>query len=171
MKLYLIGLPGSGKSTLGKKLADEAVVPFIDLDQAIEQESGKTVSSIFSEQGEEYFRSLEAVALRQQSKIEKFVMACGGGTPCFHGNMDFMNASGKTIFLNVPVSEIVNRFAGTQEHQLRPLLMESDPRKLSEKLTGLLDVRKPFYSKADLTFTSTPSPAEILAELKRKPNG
>lgn len=170
MKLYLIGLPGSGKSTLGKKLADEAAVPFIDLDLAIEQESGKTITSIFSDYGEEYFRSMEAAALRQQSQVETFVMACGGGTPCFHSNMDFMNASGKTIFLNLPVSEIVSRFAETQEHQLRPLLTESDPQKLTGKLTGLLNIRMPYYAKADIIFASVPVPADILAELKRKPN-
>ncbi|HMV09064.1 MAG TPA: shikimate kinase [Cyclobacteriaceae bacterium] len=171
MKLYLIGLPGSGKSTLGKKLAGELSIPFIDLDHAIEQESGKSVAAIFSEHGEEYFRSLEAVALRQQSKSAEFVMACGGGTPCFHDNMPFMNASGRTVFLNVPVSEILKRFMLTREHSLRPLLNESDPEKLTGKLEDLLAKRLPFYTQAEITLSGLQSPAEILAELKRKSNG
>jgi shikimate kinase len=171
MKVYLIGLPGSGKSTLGKQLADELTVPFIDLDQSIEQESGKSIPAIFSEQGEEYFRSLEAVALRQRSKAAAFVMACGGGTPCFHDNMEFMNASGKTVFLDVPVSEIVKRFSSTQEYKLRPLLNESDPEKLSGKLEDLLKKRLLFYQQAAVTVTGAPSSSDVMAALKRKSNG
>lgn len=166
MKLYLIGLPGSGKSFLGKLLADEAKLPFIDLDQEIEQEAGVPIRKIFSEKGEVYFRSLEAVALRQQSKAAEFVMACGGGTPCFHENMKFIHSSGKSIFLNPPLTEIINRF-NTEEKENRPLLSGTSPEQLEEKLKMLLSKRISFYTQANITLTDYPSPAEILARLKK----
>lgn len=165
MKIYLIGLPGSGKSTLGKKLAGELNSPFIDLDNVIEQESGMTVAAIFSKHGEAYFRNLEAVALRQQSKSAAFVMACGGGTPCFHDNMEFMNASGRTVFLNVPVAEIVRRL-GTSESLTRPLLVSEKPEQLEEKLIMLLKNRNSFYREANVTLSDSFSVANVLSLIK-----
>jgi shikimate kinase len=164
MKLYLIGLPGSGKSFLGKALAAEAKVPFIDLDQAIEQEAGASVKNIFSERGEEYFRNLEAVALRQQSKAPDFVMACGGGTPCFHENMKFINESGKSIFLNIPVAEIAERLK--MEKQTRPLLADTGNENLENKLKDLLGKRLPFYNRATVILNSSISAAEIFRMIK-----
>jgi shikimate kinase len=166
MKLYLIGLPGSGKSFLGKKLAEEAKIPFIDLDQIIEQEAGASVSKIFAEKGEDYFRNLEAVALRQQSKVPDFVMACGGGTPCFHDNMKFINETGKSIFLNIPVTEIVKRLNG-MEKQVRPLLAETSTETLENKLEDLLKKRQSFYNQATLILTDIDSPSEILSRIKK----
>lgn len=164
MKLYLVGLPGSGKSSFGKQLADEAKVLFIDLDKVIEQESGMAVSQIFSEKGEDYFRNLEAVALRQQSKQPEFVMACGGGTPCFHSNMKFINESGKSIFLNIPLTEIIKRLNSVEQQQ-RPLLNESAPESLEKKLEALLEKRITFYKQASLVLNNPASPAEVLQQL------
>jgi shikimate kinase len=166
MKLYLIGLPGSGKSFLGKQLAEQAKVPFIDLDNTIEQEVGVSISEIFSDKGEEYFRSLEAVVLRHNSLETDFVMACGGGTPCFHDNMRFMNTSGKTIFLDTPISEIISRL-NTSEQQNRPLLAGTKPERLEEKLNELLEKRISFYSQASITVTDQTSPEQILSLLKK----
>lgn len=163
MKLYLIGLPGSGKSFLGKKLAEELKIFFIDLDEAIEQEAGISVNKIFSEKGEEYFRNVEAIALRQQSKAPGFVMACGGGTPCFHDNMKFMNESGISVFLNVPISEIVKRLS-VKEKQVRPLLAGTE--NLENKLKGLLEKRISFYNQANVILTEAISPSEILTRIK-----
>ena len=165
MKLYLIGLPGSGKSFLGKQLAEQAKVPFIDLDNTIEQEVGVSISEIFSDKGEEYFRGLEAVVLRHSSLETDFVMACGGGAPCFHDNMKFMNTSGKTIFLNTPISEIISRL-NTSEQQNRPLLAGTKPEQLDEKLKHLLAKRVSFYSQAHFTINQA-SPSEILSLLKK----
>ena len=166
MKLYLIGLPGSGKSSLGKKLAEEAKIPFIDLDETIEQEAGVSISKIFAEKGEEFFRSLEAVALRQQSKAPDFVMACGGGTPCFHDNMKFIHSSGESIYLNTSITEIISRF-DLQGKQARPLLAETTPEQLEEKLKALLAKRISFYEQAGITVTNTLSPAQILSMIKK----
>src|SRR5688572_17553731 len=114
MKLFLIGLLGSGKSFLGKELAKALNLPFIDLDDILEKKEGMKVSEIFSAKGEEHFRILEATALREQSTQKAFVMATGGGTPCFHDNMTHINQCGTSVFLNTPVSEIVKRLKGEQ---------------------------------------------------------
>ncbi len=168
MKVYLIGLPGSGKSFLGKKLADKAKIPFIDLDQAIEQEAGLSISKIFSDKGEEYFRNLEAVALRQQSKAPEFVMACGGGTPCFHDNMKFINQTGTSIFLNTHITEIAERLRASEN--TRPLMtMKSDDESLEDKLEKLSVNRLPFYEQAELILKGGETTiAEILQQLKTK---
>lgn len=165
MKLYLIGLPGSGKSFLGKQLAHEAKIPFIDLDQVIETETGISIRKIFSEKGEDYFRSLEAVALRQQGKATEFVMACGGGTPCFHDNMKFIAETGKSIFLNPSIPEILKR-VNADEQETRPLLASNNSEQLEEKLKALLSKRLPFYSQANLVITDNLSPTEILERIK-----
>lgn len=165
MKLYLIGLPGSGKSFLGKKLAEEAKIPFIDLDQVIEQEAGVSVSKIFSEKGEDYFRNLEAVALRQQSKAPEFVMACGGGTPCFHDNMKFINESGKSIFLNPSIAEIAQRLSAV-EKQARPLLADTSTETLETKLDRMFKKRLSFYNQATITLSNNVEPSEIFAIIK-----
>jgi shikimate kinase len=164
MKVYLIGLPGSGKSFLGKKLAEEARVPFIDLDKVIEQEAGISISKIFSEKGEEYFRNLEAVALRQHSKAMDFVMACGGGTPCFHDNMKFINESGTSIFLNTSLKEIIHRLQATGEKEVRPLLTGS----LEQKLRDLLLQRISFYRQAPIILDHAVPPAELLQIIIKK---
>lgn len=165
MKLYLIGLPGSGKSFLGKQLADELNLPFIDLDEVIERGAGISVSKIFSDQGEEHFRKLEAQMLRRQSETPEFVMACGGGTPCFHNNVQFMNETGQCIFLNVPVTEIVTRLNATERNS-RPLLADTENALLEEKLTQLFEQRKPFYEQAAVTINK-PTLEELKQALKK----
>jgi shikimate kinase len=165
MKLYLIGLPGSGKSFLGRKLADEAKIPFIDLDQVIEQEAGVSISKIFSEKGEDYFRNLEAVALRKQSKAPDFVMACGGGTPCFHDNMKFINESGMSIFLNTALSVIIHRVEKTGQKEIRPLLTGTPTGSLEQRLTDMLKQRISFYRQANIILEEAVSPAELLKQI------
>jgi shikimate kinase len=159
MKIYLIGLLGSGKSVLGKKLAELAKLPFIDLDDALEEQEGMKVSEIFSGKGEEYFREIESVALRKQSETSEFVMATGGGTPCFHDNMFFMNQTGVTIFLDTPVQEIVKRMDSSQRKS-RPLLAGVADNQLEEKLKDIFAQRLPYYQQAHYTMNGvnvTPS--------------
>jgi len=97
-KIYLIGLPGSGKTTLGKQVAVKLQADFIDLDSAIEQNEGKSIAAIFKERGEDAFRQQESDLLHHYAtSASPFVMATGGGAPCFFSNMDVMNASGVTI--------------------------------------------------------------------------
>jgi shikimate kinase len=169
MKLYLIGLLGSGKSVLGKELSQLLKLPFIDLDDVLEaQENGK-VSQIFSEKGEAHFRAIEAEALRKESTQKEFVMATGGGTPCFHDNISFINQMGTSVFLNTPVSEIVKRLKGEQR-KARPLLASVPDDQLQPTLEGMLQNRLKFYKQAHLVVDPTTSTAEDIFKLLQTKN-
>ena len=110
MKIYLIGLPGSGKTTLGKPLAAYLRYRFIDLDREIIQQENKTIPEIFSTSGEAYFREVESALLKKwASSPDPFVMGTGGGAPCFHNGIDIINSSGTSVFLNAPLHALVDR--------------------------------------------------------------
>jgi shikimate kinase len=148
MKIYLIGLPGCGKSTLGKQLSRRLGVPFIDLDIALEQREGKPVKDIFKEKGEDYFRKIESDTLRKVSEgLPEFVMATGGGAPVFFDNMEFMNGHGQTLFLDVPAREIANRIMRSNKDE-RPLLAKLSPDELKDQIEFLRSQRISFYKKA-----------------------
>lgn len=164
MKLFLIGLLGSGKSVLGKELSEQLELPFVDLDQAIELKEGASVSEIFSTYGEEKFRTIEAAVLREQSKQKEFVMATGGGAPCFHDNMAFINQAGISVFLNTPVSEIAKRMQG-EERKSRPLLANIPDDHLQPGLQAILDSRLVFYNKAHIQVSGSPITAKQVVDL------
>lgn len=148
-KLFIIGLPGAGKTTFGRKLAEKIYKPFFDLDEEIERHENSKISKIFKYKGEDYFRSIEADVLRQISADnDTFVLATGGGTPCFHGNMSFMNEEGETIFLDLPISEILERLTYDKFIQ-RPLFNQYKDLRL--ELENLYMKRISFYQKAQLT--------------------
>ncbi len=148
MKIYLIGLPGCGKSTLGKQLSRRLGVPFIDLDIALEQREGKPVKDIFKDKGEDYFRKIESDTLRKVSEgLPEFVLATGGGAPVFFDNMDFMNKHGQTIFLDVPAREIANRILKSKKEE-RPLLAKLAPDELKDQIEFLRSQRIRFYNRA-----------------------
>jgi shikimate kinase len=148
MKIFLIGLPGCGKSTLGKQLADALYIPFIDLDQYIEKIEGAAVKDIFKSKGEAYFRLKESAALKHLSETEpKFVIATGGGAPVFHDNMKLMNEHGITIFLDVPAREIANRIQKTNMEE-RPLLARLAPDELKDQIEFLRSQRIGFYNQS-----------------------
>lgn len=149
MKVYLIGMPGSGKSTLGKQLAEEFSVDFVDLDQEIEKETGKAIQEIFLQKGEDHFRKIESELLnRWASSSKSYVMATGGGAPCFFQGIDTINQSGLSIFLDVSVEEIVRRLSSFED---RPLLHSKNELEKKEKLKTLLASRLAVYHKAAIT--------------------
>jgi shikimate kinase len=148
MKIFLIGLMGSGKSFLGKKISQSLNLPFIDLDEEIEKQEGQTVTKIFSTKGKEYFRTIEAAALRKNSEAKEFVMATGGGTPCFHDNMNFIKQNGTSIFLDTPIKEILKRLNEKQRKQ-RPLIRDISQDEIAQTLEKMLEERLPFYEEAD----------------------
>lgn len=139
-------MPGSGKSTLGKQAARHLGVDFVDLDAEIEKTEGKSISDIFSQQGEDYFRTLESKLLREWAASSKaFVMATGGGAPCFHNGIDVINTHGLSIFLDCSVTQLIERVRKNQE---RPLLLASDENELRDRLERMLDKRGDCYRRA-----------------------
>jgi shikimate kinase len=161
MKIFLIGLLGSGKTTLGKQLAAELDIPFVDLDWEIEKKENKSVREIFAQNGEDYFRKIEAETLREWSTASQdYVMGTGGGAPCFFNGMDIINESGLSIFLDVAVDELVSRLAKATD---RPLLNAMDEAERKEKLESLRAVRVPVYSKAHLILQDTSLDAVLRA--------
>ncbi len=153
MKIYLIGLPGSGKTTLGKRVASELNIPFIDLDHEVEKVEGNSVKEIFKTKGQDHFREAESRALKKLADSNfHFVLATGGGAPCFFNNMEIMNESGATIFLDVPLSEILGRLSKT-DLNTRPLFSGLNADMVKAELLKLRTERLPFYSKAKIQLT------------------
>jgi shikimate kinase len=148
-RIYLVGLPGSGKTTLGTALAAALGLPFIDLDAEIEKQEGEAVPAIFSTRGEDHFRQVESRVLREwASSSQSFVMGTGGGAPCFYNGMEIINGSGISLFLDVPVDEILRRLAAFNN---RPLLQAEDDQKKKEKLEALRQARLAIYRQATIT--------------------
>src|SRR6267142_4398766 len=169
MKIFLLGLPGSGKTTLGKALSIALRLPFVDLDSEIERREGKKITEIFAEKGEAYFRELESNELREGcTATAEFVMATGGGTPCFFDNLEWINRAGKSIFLDVPPSEIVRRMKGTSQLK-RPLLRKLPVEEIREKIERMRSERIHFYEKALITLSGELITAEeVMKELNLK---
>lgn len=170
MKIYLIGMPGSGKSTLGKILAAQLQFLFIDLDEEIVKKSNKPVNEIFEEEGEEYFRKMEATLLRELTQHQdSFVMATGGGTPCFFDNSGYINSEGISIFLNIPLSEIQDRLLkkGLEE---RPLLRKISADQLDRSMQQKLEERIHFYKKAHVEFNHDATAEDIITKLRTQFN-
>lgn len=149
MKIYLIGMPGSGKSTLGRKLAKELLVEFVDLDHEIETREKKSIKEIFSLSGEDYFRQIESQVLIEWSASSiSFVMATGGGTPCHYRGIEVINETGLSIFLDVPIIQLLNRL---EKNTDRPLLGAADKQDMEEKLSVLRSRRLAVYQQAHVT--------------------
>ena len=145
-KIYLIGLPGTGKSYFGKILAEATGLEFADLDKIIEENEGRTISTIFETDGEDYFRKVEAKLLRNFSAKDEFILATGGGSPCFHDGISFMNEKGITIYLTQDRETLIERIS-RKSH--RPL-MQGD---VENRIDELLRIRSQFYDQADITIS------------------
>lgn len=171
MKIFLVGFMGSGKSTLGKKLCEEMDVPFIDIDTKIEDSEGKSVSEIFRERGEEYFRKLESEALRKTARTRNAVIATGGGAPCFNGNMKWMNENGITVYLKAEPGELYHRLL--KERETRPLIASLGDVALFDFILSSLAHREPYYNQAAIKLSlKAATSAAILTRIKglKKPS-
>lgn len=152
MVIYLIGFMGSGKTFWAEKLSARLNVPWFDLDRLIEEREGAEVREIFAEKGEEYFRQVEHELLKGFSKsftepgVVQAILSCGGGTPCHHDNMDLMNASGRTVWLNPPVRILAARLG--KDSGQRPLLAGRKGEELENFISLKLEERRPWYQKA-----------------------
>ena len=166
MKVFLIGLPACGKSTLGKQLARHVNVSFVDLDQEVEKSVGLPVGEIFKKYGESFFRKQESETLRTISENESdFIMATGGGAPVFHDNMKFMNAAGQTVFMDVPTHEITNRILQSNKDE-RPLLAALAPDEVKDKIEFLRSQRFSFYNQAQTTLTGVVSLQDLITAIR-----
>jgi len=145
-RIILLGYMGSGKTTLGKALSTEIGIPFYDLDWYIENRMHKTVPQIFAEQGEEGFRRIEHNMLHEVAEFEDVIISCGGGTPCFFDNMDYLNKQGDTVYLKATPDVLCEHLKmGRTE---RPLLKGKTPEELQRFIGEQLALREPYYSKA-----------------------
>lgn len=142
-KIFLVGMPGAGKSKLAKQLAMYLGYTFIDVDKWIEEKEQKTIAAIFKKQGATHFRLLEKEAIREISTLpEKTVIATGGGLPCFHDNMSFMHAIGKTVYIDVAIPILATRIINRNN---RPLFINMSIDEIKEKLLILFQERHHFY--------------------------
>lgn len=148
MKIFLVGMPGSGKSTFGKKASEIIKLPFIDLDEIIESQENQSIPEIFKQKGENYFRVIERKALINITTVyNEFIMATGGGAPCFFDNMAFINQNGYSIFLDVPAQDLANRLF-TDGLSDRPMFNNMNPNEVINHLENKLKDRKHFYKQA-----------------------
>ena len=140
---------GSGKTTVGKALAKEIGLPFYDLDWYIESRMRKKVSQIFADQGEEGFRRIERNMLHEVAEFEDVVVSCGGGTPCFFDNMDYLNQQAQVVYLKAD-PEVLHKHLLMGKGD-RPLLKGKAPDELIQFIREQLEKREPFYTKARYT--------------------
>ena len=167
MKIFLIGMPGAGKSTLGKDLADKLMMPFFDLDKEIEKREKRSVQDIFQDEGESYFRLVEAAMLRELNTIHhSFILATGGGTPCFHQSLPFMLEAGKVLFLDLSIETLFKRVKSSKD---RPLLALQSDEEIKHRLETLRAERLSFYQQAHESISENDlSIAYVLNLLLRK---
>jgi shikimate kinase len=152
MRIYLVGYMGCGKSTLGLNLAKSLGLTFIDLDKFIEERNCKTVPQLFEELGEPGFRKKERQALEEVSQFNDVVIATGGGAPCFFDNMELMNATGITLFMDIDPAILAERLLKSKTD--RPLIRGKNQEQLVGFITESLQKRYPFYSKARFRVTN-----------------
>ena len=151
MKIFLIGMMGSGKSYWAEKLKKKFKVPCYDLDALVEMMEERTISEIFEEDGEEAFRKLETKMLKLFVEKKQFILSLGGGTPCFNDNMKWMNKTGITIWLDEPVEILAQRLAKEKEN--RPLIKNMEDEEIKIFLTTKRKERIEFYSQAAFTLS------------------
>ncbi|MDN3202726.1 shikimate kinase [Algoriphagus sediminis] len=169
MKVVLVGLPGSGKSTFGKQLASAMEVDFFDLDQLIEARVGQTIPDIFMLQGEEAFRKIESSILRETlERKESLVLASGGGAPCYKDNMAIINEFATSVYLNLPLESISSRLSNSK-NSTRPMFAGLDKNGVKSKLSELMEAREPYYEQSKIKLSGEDFSAELLIfELARE---
>jgi shikimate kinase len=158
--VYLVGMPGAGKSVVGRELAGRLGVPFIDLDTEIERETGASVAEVFASEGERAFRALEAAALVNASMQDPAVVSCGGGVVLEPANRITLRATGACVFLDVPIEELRARVQPAKD---RPLIREAGD------LEHLLEAREPLYREfAAHVVDGTGTPSEVARAIEEE---
>ena len=148
-RVILVGYMGSGKTTVGKALSKATGMMFYDLDWYIESRMHKTISQIFAERGEEAFRQIEYNMLHEVAEFEDVIISCGGGTPCFFDNMDYLNQQGDVVYLKASPETLYKHLLMAKVE--RPLLKNKTADELISYISGHLQERFPYYQKARYT--------------------
>lgn len=167
---FVVGFMGSGKTTWGRKLAQVAGHQFIDLDHLIVDKIGMDIPQFFKSRGETEFRLLEAETLRTIPKDIPTIVATGGGTPCYHNSMEWMNEHGNTIYFKLSPLQLWQRLNKPKHIESRPALRGLTEGELLEFITAKLNEREPFYSQAKLIVDqSAIELAELAQQIARPP--
>ena len=148
-RIILVGYMGAGKTTSGKALADELGMRFYDLDWYIETRMRKTVAQLFAELGEEGFRRIERNMLHEVAEFEGVLISCGGGTPCFFDNMEYINQQGLTLYLKASPDVLYKHLK--MGKTVRPLLLNKTPDEVERFISDQLAAREPYYLHAHHT--------------------
>lgn len=146
LRILLIGYMGAGKTTIGKALSDEMNIPFYDLDWYIEARMHRSIKQLFEEKGEEGFRKTEQAMLHEVAENENVIIACGGGTPCFFDNMDYMNRQGTTVYLKA-LPEVLYAHLKMGK-TIRPLLLGKTEEEIGQLIVRQVAERESYYLKA-----------------------
>jgi len=161
VKIFLIGFMGSGKTYWGRLLGEKLRLPFFDLDEQVESSEGKPINRIFAEDGEEYFRLLEKDTLHILTEShDSFVMATGGGTPCYFNNIEYMKKAGTTVWINTPVELLFERLLNEKNN--RPLIKELNDAQLKSFIIKKFSDRKIYYEQADLVVDEEDKSMDII---------
>lgn len=152
-RIILLGYMGSGKTTIGKELSKNLAMPFYDLDWYIESRMRKTIKQIFDERGEEGFRKVEYNMLHEVAEFENVIISCGGGTPCFFDNIDYLNQQGETVYLKCAPDVLYQHLK--MGKTVRPLLLNKTPEQMQTYIKEQVSQREPFYTKAKHTLDVT----------------
>jgi shikimate kinase len=153
VKIFLIGFMGVGKSYWGKLWAEKTAYTYFDTDEMIEAQQQQSIATIFDTKGEIFFREQEANTLRNLPPIKDAIISCGGGVPCYHNNMQWMNENGVTVFLNAPATYLQKNILS--QPQKRPLLMALQPADLLVNIQTKLAERLPIYLQAKVVLDAT----------------
>ena len=159
--LYLIGPMGSGKSFVGKAIATKLNLPFLDLDALIEEFTNQKISQLFKDKGEANFRKIEAEMLRKHPPTS--ILATGGGTPCFHENMEWMNKNGITLYLRTTPGILQKRLLN--EKDKRPLIAEIPDKQFLGFLENMIKTRAVFYEKAQIIYNQELSNTTVVHDI------
>jgi shikimate kinase len=163
MKVFLIGFMGSGKTHWSRLLSQKLDIPFFDLDEQVVNHEGKSIVEIFASSGEEQFRLKEKDVLHIITEShDSFVMACGGGTPCYFNNVEYMNQSGTTVWINTPLDVLFQRLL--QEKEKRPLIKSLSDDQLRSFIIKKFSDRKIYYEQADVIMDEEPVLLDKLIE-------
>jgi shikimate kinase len=166
MKFFLLGFMGTGKSYWGKSWSAQFQLDFFDLDHEVETMAGLSVAGIFEKLGESYFREKERDILHSFGTKDDFILSCGGGTPCFYDNMEWMNSHGITIFISTPIPILKERLILEKSH--RPLIQSLTDEALEEFIRRKLKEREKYYGQAAIILPSESISHATFAEIIKR---